>query len=404
MKNILIITTVSGFLNKFEKDNVRILIDMGYTVHYAANMKEQIYLYDESEITSMGVKLHHIDIAKSPYMLRDNIKAYHQIVDLVRQYNIQVIHCHTPVGGLLGRLAGRHLRKENLRVIYTAHGFHFYKGAPLINNTIYYAIEKLMAPYTDIMILINREDYENACKFHLKKGGRVYQIPGVGLDRQKFSPLSYEEIQENRKQLGIKEDDFFIVSVGELNENKNQEIVLKALAFMRDSGKDISHIKYGVCGDGFYHDKLVQWIKDYRLEDTVTMYGYCKEVWKILGSAQVSVFPSKREGLGMAALESLSMGIPVIAADNRGTREYMEHGKNGCVCRYNDAEAFARSIDKMMNMDPERFEKMKLYSRKSTEPFEKSKTNQQMRKIYGTLDERTNTQKITVENKNYNSI
>ena len=84
MKNILIITTVSGFLNKFEKDNVRILIDMGYTVHYAANMKEQIYLYDESEITSMGVKLHHIDIAKSPYMLRDNIKAYHQIVDLVR--------------------------------------------------------------------------------------------------------------------------------------------------------------------------------------------------------------------------------------------------------------------------------------------------------------------------------
>lgn len=387
MKNILILTTVSGFLNKFEKENVKILLNLGYTVHYASNRNEQIYLYDESELESMGVHLHHVDIAKSPYMFRDNYRAYKQLIELVSKYEIQVIHCHTPVGGVLGRLVGRHFRKQKLKVIYTAHGFHFYKGAPLINNTVYYLMEKMMAPYTDIMILINKEDYDNACKFHIKKGGHVYRVPGVGLDLDKFSPLSDVQYYEQRKKLGLDQDDFFIVSVGELNKNKNQEAVLRALAKMRDMGKDISHIKYGLCGDGFYHEKIEKWIHELKLENTVTMYGYCREVKWILGCAQASVFPSIREGLGMAALESLAMGVPVIAADNRGTREYMKSGKNGYVCGAKDISGYIRGIEKIRSLSAEQNKKVKSYCRKSVKDFDKARTNEIMRSIYEKLDE-----------------
>lgn len=388
MKNILILTTVSGFLNKFERDNVRILQDMGYTVHYAANKNEQIYAFDEQELEQAGVQLHHIDIAKSPYLFKVNYKAYKQLIHIIETYDISVIHCHTPVGGLLGRLAGRHFRGRGLKVIYTAHGFHFYKGAPLLNNTIFYMMERMMAPYTDIMVLINEEDYKNACRFPLKKGGQVYKIPGVGLDLEKFSPLSCTRKSEARKKLGLKEDDFFIVSVGELNENKNHEAVIKALARMRDSGKDISDIRYGICGDGFFHERLLSQIKALGLEDNVTLYGYCRDVRGILGCAQASVFPSIREGLGMAALESLAMGVPVIAADNRGTREYMHSGKNGYVCGARNVDGYIRGIEKIRGFNEAQMNKVSTYCRKSVQPFAKAYTNEIMKNVYRTLEEK----------------
>lgn len=181
-KQILILTTTNDFLRKFEQGNVRILQQMGYTVHYAANMNEPHYLSDEDKIRELGVYTHHIEIARSPFLFHDNQKALRQILDLIRKYQIQIIHCHTPVGGVLGRLAGKLFRDRKLFVIYTAHGFHFYRGAPLLNHLIYAPVEKALARYTDVLIVINEEDYRHARHFLLKKGGHVYKIPGVGLD------------------------------------------------------------------------------------------------------------------------------------------------------------------------------------------------------------------------------
>ena len=147
MKNILILTTVSGFLKKFEMENVKILQSMGYTVHYAANMNEQHYPFDERELEREGIRLHHIDIARSPYMLNYNVKAFGQLITVIKKNHICAIHCHTPVGGMLGRQMGWWFRRRQLQIIYTAHGFHFYKGAPFINNTIYYFVERFLAFY-----------------------------------------------------------------------------------------------------------------------------------------------------------------------------------------------------------------------------------------------------------------
>lgn len=384
-KNVLILTTVSGFLDKFEKDNVKLLQKLGYEVHYAANLNEQHYLFDEKEIERLGVRLHHINIARSPYMLRYNMRAFLQVMKIIRENDISMIHCHTPVGGVIGRMAGVCSMRKHIRVIYTAHGFHFYKGAPLINNSIYYFIEKIMAHYTDVLVVINEEDFQNAQKLHLKKGGTVYKIPGTGLDLERFQPLAEEERRQKREKLGLKADDRFLVSVGELNDNKNHIMVLTALEKLKRANK-LEHIRYGICGDGFYWEKIKNLIKKMDLEEHVKMYGYCREVEDILGCADISVFPSKREGMGMAGLEALAMGVPLLAADNRGTREYMRDGKNGYLFRADDVNGLIESIEKIQQLSEKELRAMKNFCRVSVEPFEKKKTDYIMENIYRSMD------------------
>lgn len=382
-KSILILTCVSGFLDKFEKENVKILRKLGFCVHYASNMKEQHYVFDIKEFSELGVIPHHIDIERSPFMIKNNRQALKQILQIIYQENISVLHCHSPVGGMLGRLAGRYCNKRGhkLKVLYTAHGFHFYKGAPLVNNSVYQVAERFLAHYTDVLITINEEDYQNSYHLHLKPGGKRYKLPSVGLDIQRFKPLTEEQRRVQREKLKL-EDKFFLVSVGELNENKNHYIVLKALQKMKDSGKDISNIVYGICGDGFLRERLENWIKEMGLTDNVILFGYCIDVRPIEGCADAAVFPSKREGLGMAAIEALSMGIPLIASDNRGTREYMVHKKNGYVCNCADPDTFVAGIEFIKTLDDVSKREIAEFCRKSVGKFDKKYTNDIMTKVY----------------------
>ena len=387
-KHLLILTTTNDFLPKFEQENVKILQQMGYVIHYVTNRFEPHYRSDDERVRKMGVHLHHIEIARSPYLIHDNQKALRQLLGLIHKYHIDVIHCHTPVGGLLGRLAGKLCRDRRPYVVYTAHGFHFYKGAPLFNRLLYFGVEEALARRSDVMIVINEEDSRSAQKFRLKHGGRLYKIPGAGLDRSVFKPLPDEKRDALRARLGIEQDDFFLVSVGELNENKNQKAALEALAKRKRTNKGLPKIKYGICGDGFYRNRMERWILEMGLKETVTLYGYCSNVPEILGCADASIFPSKREGLGMAGLESLAMGVPVIASDNRGTREYMEHGKNGYVCRYDDIDGFERGIEAMKSLSPEKKAAMKIHCIDSAKPFDKRYTTAMMQRIYSSLDQR----------------
>lgn len=387
-KHILILTTTNDFLGKFEQENVRILQQRGYAVHYATNVNEPHYFSDLERLSKMDVIVHPIEIARSPFMIQDNQKALRQLVGLIRKYQIQAIHCHTPVGGLLGRLAGRLCRERNIIVLYTAHGFHFYREAPFINHLVYYRVEKILARYTDILLVINEEDYRNARKLRLKKNGSLYKLPGVGLDRKIFRPVSQHERKALRDRLGIGGGIFFLLSVGELNENKNHRVVLEALAKMKQMHKDISSIRYGICGDGFYRQRMERWILEMGLEDNVTLYGHRTDIPQMIGCADATVFPSKREGLGMAGLESLAMGVPVIASDNRGSREYMEHGKNGFVYRYDDVDGFAQGIEAMKNLCPAKRERMAERCVASARPFDQEYANALMCRVYADMERR----------------
>lgn len=377
-KKILIVTSVWGFLAKFGKEDVRVLQESGYEVHYASNKDNPIYQFPENIYETMNVIFHNIAIWQSPFGIRQNARAIKQIRDLVNSEGIAVIHCHTPSGGLVARLAGIGLP---VKVIYTVHGFHFYKGAGKLHNLIYYSIEKFLSFFTDIIVTVNQEDYMAAHKMNQRIG--TFQIPGVGLDREFFRETSLEQRKAAKEKLGMK-DKFFIISVGELRENKNPEVIIRALAVLKEKGMDISTFRYGLLGAGKQEEQLRSLILEKGLSDNVVFYGYQSDVRPYLQAADILAFPTIREGLGMAALEAMAMGVAVLAADNRGTREFMVDKENGYVCKQNNPYDYAAFIEKMYEeqkqwcMDMEKRKQI----RKSTEKFDKKNTIAVMREVY----------------------
>lgn len=384
-KKALFIATVGGFVTQFEMNNVRILQQLGYEVHSAANFQEPVYCVKERELKEQGVILHQADIAKSPFLWRQNLHALKQICEIVKAKQITLIHCHTPVGGLLGRLAGILCASKKLKVVYTAHGFHFYKGAPWRNWIFYYTVERFLARFTDVLITINEEDCVRAQRFKLRKGGKVYKIPGEGLNMEAFHPVCAERRQELRKKLGLTEDTFFILSVGELSGNKNHREIISLMPSIIERLKD-KRVFYGICGDGFYREDLEKQIRELGLSGNVMIYGYRENVADMLSCADCFVFPSVREGLGMAALEALAIEIPVITSDNRGTREYMRDGINGLVCNVKKPGSFADAVERVCRMtEPER-RWMCAAGRETACRFELKNTNKIMLEIYRAVD------------------
>ncbi len=372
---ILYVTTIGltmGFFNCF----IKRLIDEGNTIDIATNEMETKVpdCYRE-----WNCAVHQIDTSRSPFN-KGNINAVKQIRQLVQKENYDIVHCHTPVAAMCTRLACKDLRKQGTKVIYTAHGFHFFKGAPFINWLLYYPVEWFLAHYTDVLITINREDYARAQKFAAKK---VCYVPGVGIDTKKFA-ISDEVRQENRKaireELGIPVDAMVLLSVGEVNENKNHRIVIDALA--KCERKDVHYI---ICGQGPLQPDHIELAKQLRIGGRVHLVGYRNDVVRYYQAADVFIFPSIREGLGLAALEAMCSGLPIIASENRGTIEYIEDNKSGRLCKANDLEQFSDVIQELVN-DEELRQRLALEGLLATKRFTLDNVIQHMQDIYSGIE------------------
>lgn len=371
---ILILTTVGGFLPKFLEGHIQILKSLDAEIYYASNFSEPAYEYDAAYFGEHDIRTIPLPIEKSPYQFRKNARALKRLVRFIREHQIDAVHCHNPVGGILGRLAGL-LAGKRVKVIYTAHGFHFYKGAPVKNWVVYYGAERLMAYCTDSLVTINREDYEKARGFRLKKGGRLFRIPGVGFDLEKYACRPRDRA-DARKILGVEEGEFCLVTGALLHPDKSYETILYALTHLSDIP-----FRYVICGEGPYRQQLEELTDRLGLRDRVTFLGFRRDMDFLLQGADVFVFPSVREGLGMAALEAMACGIPVIAADNRGTREYMEHGRNGIVCPAGDERAFARAIRELWE-NPDRRAAMGENALRDARPFGAEQAAASIREVY----------------------
>lgn len=374
MKRALIVTTIGGFLPQFEMNDVRILQEYGVEVHYASDFQNPVYDFDPEELHRQGIKTHPISVKKSPARLMDNLKALLQLKQLIDREKIDLVHCHNPMGGVVARLAAA-LSKRKPALIYTAHGFHFYKGAPLLNWLLFYPAERFLAHFTDCLVTINREDEKAAKRFRLRGKGQVFLIHGVGVDMKRFYPRPQERAAI-RERLGIPPEAFHVVTAAELNRNKNQSVVIQAIAETKEDS-----IYYSICGKGPRREELQREIDRYELNDRVKLLGYRYDMTDILQSADCFAFPSFREGLGIAAVEALACGVPVIAADNRGTREYMQDRVNGLVCDPADPKSFAQALQRLHG-DKAFYESLCAQCRPSADRFSVEDTDGKMRKIY----------------------
>lgn len=370
----LIVTAVAGFLQKFEMKNVELLKESGYEIHYATNIKNTVYDYDADELRLEGVIVHNIPIKQSPFNIISIVISIKKLRHLIRNEGVELIHCHTPFGGLAARLAAK--RFKNVKVIYTVHGFYFYKGCSTLKYRVFYRIEKWLAKYTDVIITINHEDYEAAKTMLIKKKNKVWYVPGVGVDMDYYYMPGKTDKKKFREKLGI-DSDYLIISVGEIRCNKNQLSVIKALELLQNRGYK-EKISYVIIGEGRQRKELQRYV-DRKGISNVIFTGYQHDVRPYIIASDAMVFPSIREGLGMAALESLSMGRPVIAAENRGTREYIKAGVNGWMVAPCDIEGYAKAIQELI--EDNKCADMRI-NRKSIEHFSKNNTLKIMRSVY----------------------
>ena len=369
MKKVLIVSHVSGFVPQFEMSNVKILQEMEYEVHYATNYNIPQYGNDNIRLEKSGILQQQVDFSRSPFRIIQNLKAFLQLKTLIKHENYAMIHCHTPIGGVLTRIALKNNKKA--KVIYTAHGFHFYKGAPIMNWIIYYLIERYLARFTDVLITINEEDYKNASKFKLKPGGRVVKINGVGIEVNKFNNIYKNRINNINKILS---KDIVFLSVGELNRNKNHRLVIEALYKIKRK-----NFVYVICGEGTQKKNLLKMIKSYQLQDQVYLLGYRRDMEKILLYADVFIMPSFREGLSVALQEAMASGLPVIATDIRGNNELIDDDLGGSLTPNNDINAMAKKLLYLYKVNRQ---SMGIYNINKIKKYDKKTVSAAMRIIY----------------------
>lgn len=321
-------------------------LEMGYEVFWGINRNKP-----EELMCDFQVKLFDSHTYRSLTAFSDNRIAVHNLNRVLSENNIEVIHCNTPVGGLVGRLCGKkhHVKK----IIYTAHGFHFFKGAPLINRTIYKWAEQIMAHWTDAIITMNQEDYEAALKFRLRRDGKVFKVHGVGITLAEYENIIINR-EQKRSELGIKGDDVVCVSAGDLIERKNYRVAIEAIAKVNNP-----KLKYIICGVGPEKDRLVDRVNELGIENQVLFLGFRNDIKEILKAADIFLFTSLQEGLPRSLMEAMAVGLPVVASRIRGNVDLIVDGEGGLLRDPTDIDGFAEAINSLMYNNKTRLEMTK---------------------------------------------
>ena len=333
MKKVLFTATVDSHIELFHIPFLKFFKEEGYEVHVATNGDNKIPYCDKK------IK---ISFERSPFKF-NNLKAIRKLRKVINEEKYDIIHTHTPMGSVVTRLAAKEARKNGTRVIYTAHGLHFYKGAPIINWLLFYPVEKYLSKYTDTFILINKEDYELVKnKFKCKD---VNYVPGVGIDENKFNFKMTDIDKHNlRESLGLKDTDFVMIYPAELNKNKNQLLLIMAMEDLVKSNYSIHLLLPGKDSyNGYYHNL----VKEKKLNNNVHFLGFRKDIPKLLTVSDIAVASSKREGLPVNIMEAMYVGLPVIATDCRGQRDLVKNNINGYLIPQDDENRFVYCINKI---------------------------------------------------------
>ena len=345
-KKVLQIASVASMIDLFNADNLKILEALGCEIDVAANFsngsitsQKRVDAYKE-ELENRGISVFNIPIPRSIFKIKEIITAYRQVKKMAMERHYKIVHCHSPIGGVIARLACRNARKRSgTKVIYTAHGFHFFKGASLVNWLVFYPIERLCSHFTDVLITINQEDYSRAKAWHTCD---VKYVPGIGVHTEAFR-MELVDRGMLRKELGIEDSDFVFLSVGQLSVRKNHEVVIRALAKI-----DNRRVKYLLVGFGELEDKLKLLAKDLNIADRVIFAGYRGDVRKILHVVDAFAFPSLQEGLPVSLMEAMSVGLPIVCSAVRGNVDLVENGKGGYVYGCHDVDGFAKGMNEIV--------------------------------------------------------
>lgn len=391
MKKALMNASVASMIYKFNMSNIEILESLGYQVDVACNFGKENPISQEqiadfkNILNRKDIRIFETTCPRSVIAIGKMIKAYKQLKKIAETEEYELVHTQSPIGGVVCRLAFRKERKNNTKVIYQAHGFHFYKGAPIQNWLIFYPIEKFCSRFTDVLITINKEDYELAKK--RMKAKKVVYVPGVGIDLKAYSKVpnqikdaKQEENLQLRQNIGCQADDILLFSVGELNVNKNHSTVIRALGALNAKGVCDKQVHYAIAGSGELLENLKKLAKECEIENTVHFLGYRTDVKDWYEISDVFVFPSYREGLSVSLMEAMASGNPVIASRIRGNTDLIDE-QGGYLFAPDNVMECEQKIEEALDSNEELKQKG-FYNCNKIRQFDKRIVENTMQQIY----------------------
>lgn len=380
MKSVLMVSAAANMIWQFNRRNIEILQELGVKVVVATNF-EKPGTIDQQEVQKMkawfdakNIAYEQIDFERGMGSLKSNFRVIKQLREVIRNKHIDIIHSQSPIGGVLSRIAGF---LEHTLNIYTAHGFHFFKGAPLKYWLVFFPIEYSLSFVTDLLITINDEDYARARHMHAKI---VAQIPGVGVDVDAAMAVSKSQRAEIRQsvrgELGLSPDDFMILNIGELSHRKNQIMLLRAMSQL---GQQNVHVF--LAGIGPDELLLRQMASDLDIKQQVHFLGYRNDIRNLHYAADVNVFPSRQEGLALGGLESVVDGLYILGSNVRGIRDYIIDDDIGQTFKLGQEARLAELISEIEQSRP-RISDEKILSLKK---YDRKNVDYQMQKLYSKI-------------------
>lgn len=341
MSKILFISNISNRITTFVTASIAAAHSLNMDFYQAANWQNADPSQIATDEIAYDIKIKSVPISRNP-LAKTNYTAYKELVTFIKQENIDYIHCNTPTGGILGRLAGKKCKVK--KVIYQVHGFHFYKGAPKINWLVYYPVEKWLAHYTDALITINNEDFELAkAKLKLRKNGKVYYVPGVGIDTSQYN-LSEKSREEKRRELGLGEDDVALISMGDLIERKNYATAIRSISETNEP-----KLQYFICGKGPEEENLKELAESLGVTKQIRFLGFRSDIKELLVAADIFLFTTKQEGLPRSMMVAMASGLPCIASKIRGNTDLLDGAEGGFLCETTDVTAYAEKLKLLAN-------------------------------------------------------
>jgi len=335
-KRILIVATSDIHLQVFHLPYIKLLQEKGYQVDAAVEIR------GNGQVAGIN-HLYNLPFKRTLFTAK-LIKAYLGLKEIINNGNYDVIHCHTPIPAALTRLAAKQARIKGTKVLYTAHGFHFYKGAPLSYWLTYYPIEKWLSRYTDAIVTINKEDYD-VVKTKFKRTV-AYHINGIGVDLSRFKSLANTDKDQIKHSVGLPENAFTLLYAANFITRKNHQFIINCLPELK---KEIPALKVLFAGSGILIDKMKKQVKILGLEDTVHFMGFYKDINRLLAITDVAISASKQEGLGLALAEAMICNVPVVATKDRGHNELIKHGESGLLFTQNSKKEFIKNIVMLYN-------------------------------------------------------
>ncbi|OIJ11263.1 glycosyltransferase family 1 protein [Anaerobacillus alkalilacustris] len=370
MARVLVTAHLGRHFRIFGQYDYKVLLSLGHEVHIAANFNDSVDQFEDSNVIK-----HQVDFSRNPFSFV-NLNAIKQLKKILDDHNFDLVHTQSPSGGAITRVAARGARKNGTKVLYTAHGFHFFQGAPMKNRLIFYNIEKFLGYMTDTIITINDEDYKAAKgKLPVKD---VRHIHGVGIDLDKFKPQTSEEKILLRNQYGYSSEDFLIICAGELSYRKNQTLLINSIFKLKEK---IPYIKLLLVGSGDFLNQYQQQVENLGIKDNVDFLGYRKDVVNLMRMSDIAVSASRQEGLPVNVMEAMATGLPLVVTNCRGNRDLVKTGENGFVVEIDDVEGFSNSIYNLYS-NKETREKFKMKNLEKINIYALDAITEEMKKIY----------------------